>query len=120
VTRDPEPPKSFNDLDTRLKSARQNLDEKNGPKRGQFSDAHRAYGDAWRISAEMFVGLFVGLGFAGGLGWLLDRWLNTSPVAFMVGLFLGGGAGIANVFRVARDANAKAERDTPVDTDRAD
>ena len=36
--------------------------------------------------------LITGLGFYGGLGWLLDRWLQTSwllPVGIIVGMVAG-------------------------------
>lgn len=34
-------------------------------------------------------------------GWLLDRWLGTSPWLFMVFFFFGLAAGIINVYRTA-------------------
>ncbi len=43
------------------------------------------------------VGLFV------GLGWLLDGWLDTSPVFTVIGGFVGGAAGFYFVVRHALD-----------------
>jgi ATP synthase protein I len=34
-----------------------------------------------------------------GAGYLLDSWLGTRPLFFLVGFFLGVAAGILNVFR---------------------
>ena len=45
-----------------------------------------------------------------GLGWLLDRWLGTTPWGLIVFLLLGFAAGILNVMRaagVAPDRNLK-------------
>jgi ATP synthase protein I len=36
-----------------------------------------------------------------GLGWLIDRWLGTSPWGFIVLLLLGFAAGVVNVIRAA-------------------
>lgn len=39
--------------------------------------------------------------FGALLGWLLDRWLGTSPWGLMVLLLLGFAAGVFNVMRAA-------------------
>jgi len=36
-----------------------------------------------------------------GLGWLLDRWLGTTPWGLIVFLLLGFAAGVLNVMRAA-------------------
>ncbi|MFD1333432.1 AtpZ/AtpI family protein [Methylopila musalis] len=51
----------------------------------------------FRLSTEMVAGVLVG----GGLGWALDRWLDTSPFGLIVLLLLGFGAGVLNVMRAA-------------------
>ena len=49
--------------------------------------------------------LAAGLRFAGGivvfmfLGLLLDRWLHTTPLFLLIGVFLGGGLGFLSVYR---------------------
>jgi ATP synthase protein I len=50
-----------------------------------------------RLSAELVGG--VAIGFI--LGWLLDRWLGTSPWGLIVFLLLGFVAGVLNVMRSA-------------------
>lgn len=55
------------------------------------------YGQALKLSSEFIAGVIVG----GGLGWLIDRWLETSPFGLIVFLLLGFGAGVLNVMRSA-------------------
>ena len=50
-----------------------------------------------RLSAELVGG--VAIGFI--LGWLIDRWLGTSPWGMIVFLLLGFAAGVLNVMRSA-------------------
>ncbi|HEX9757801.1 MAG TPA: AtpZ/AtpI family protein [Nitrospiria bacterium] len=55
---------------------------------------------ASRIGAELVASTAVG----GGLGYFLDRFLNTSPWIMVAGLLLGGVAGMLSVYRfVNRD-----------------
>jgi F0F1-type ATP synthase assembly protein I len=65
------------------------------------------------------VGLYTSLGFilpAGAvagcaIGWLLDRWLHTSPILTVVLGFLGGAAGFIDVLRILKRAEKDADRD---------
>lgn len=50
---------------------------------------------AFAISTHMVAGLGVGA----GLGYLLDRWLGTSPGLLIVFFVLGAAAGFLNVYR---------------------
>ena len=88
--------RALNDLDARLKQARQAQKgpEPTGPRlKGEAS----GFGQAMRMGAELISALLVGT----GLGWFLDRWLDTKPMLMIVFIFLGGAAGILNVYRVA-------------------
>jgi ATP synthase protein I len=51
----------------------------------------------FRLSTELVAGVLVGA----GLGWLIDRWLGTTPWGLMVFLLLGFAAGVLNVMRAA-------------------
>jgi ATP synthase protein I len=51
-----------------------------------------------RLSSELVAGVLVGA----GLGFLIDRWLGTSPWGLTVFLLLGFAAGVLNVARSAR------------------
>jgi ATP synthase protein I len=51
----------------------------------------------FRLSTELVAGVAVGA----GLGWLLDKWLGTTPWGMIVLLMFGFAAGILNVMRAA-------------------
>lgn len=95
-----DPKSSFEDLDARLKSARQRSE----PRSSRPSDT-KPLGIAMRISVELVAGLFVG----GAMGYLLDRWLGTLPWLTIVFFFIGAAAGIRNVMRAAEEINRQAE-----------
>lgn len=88
---------ALNDLETRLKQARHTQDSKK-PKGGtRLRGEASGFGQAMRIGAELISALVVGT----GIGWFLDRWLDTKPWFMITFIFLGGAAGILNVYRVA-------------------
>lgn len=55
-----------------------------------------AMGVGMRVGVELLSALVVGL----AIGWGLDRWLHTSPIFLALFVVLGGGAGVANVWRL--------------------
>jgi F0F1-type ATP synthase assembly protein I len=65
------------------------------------------------------VGFYSSLGFilpagavvGGASGWLLDRWLHTSPLLTVVMGFLGAAAGFLEVLRILSRAEKDADRD---------
>jgi ATP synthase protein I len=54
-------------------------------------------GAAYRLVAELVGGVLAGLGF----GWLLDRYLHTSPFGLIGGVLVGAGLGVVLVVRSA-------------------
>ena len=60
-----------------------------------------AFARGFRLSTELVAGVLVGA----GLGWLLDRWLGTTPWGLMVFLLLGFAAGV-----LERDARGRGRR----------
>jgi ATP synthase protein I len=58
--------------------------------------AASAMGVGMRVGVELLSALVVGL----AIGWGLDRWLHTSPIFLALFVVLGGGAGVANVWRL--------------------
>ena len=91
------------DLSARLRELETRLDRKRdtAPDRGErFADSSSgssSLGRAFRMSTEFVAGVIAG----GGLGWLFDRWLGTSPWGMIVFLMLGFAAGIYNVMRAS-------------------
>ena len=57
-----------------------------------------AMGRGLKVSAELIGGVVAG----GGIGWVLDKWLNTFPALFIVFFLLGSAAGILNIVRQAQ------------------
>jgi ATP synthase protein I len=91
------------DLSARLQRLETQLDRTRGsaPDRADGFEPSpsgpSALGRAFRMSAEFVAGVIAG----GGLGWLFDRWLGTSPWGLIVFLMLGFVAGIYNVMRAS-------------------
>ena len=49
----------------------------------------------YRVGTELLAGLIIGT----GMGWTLDKWLNTTPLFLIILFILGGVAGIYNLWR---------------------
>jgi ATP synthase protein I len=81
------------DFERRLTEAEK---RRTGPVRTERKVEASAWGVGARVGVELLSALIVGL----GIGWGLDRWLHTSPLMLVVFVFLGGAAGIANVWRL--------------------
>lgn len=91
---DERPPPSLEELEARLRKAREGQDSS-----GAAGRYHRIpqgpLAIALRIGTELVAAMIVGVG--GGL--LFDRWLGTAPWGLIVMFFLGAAAGILNVYR---------------------
>ena len=64
-----------------------------------------AYGEAFKYAAD----LIIGVGLGGILGWALDRQFGTAPWLMILLFMLGFAAGLTNVIRAARKAQAENE-----------
>jgi len=72
------------------------------PNRG---DAWGGVGIAWVIVSTIIAGMLVW----GGVGYLVDRWLDTDRVFMGIGVVLGGAAGIYQVYlRYGRGDGARS------------
>ncbi len=105
-----EPPDNEAALSARLKRLGERLDQASRPSETGFgarqTNDTSAFARGFRLSTELVGGVLVGA----GLGWLLDRWLGTTPWGLIVFLLLGFAAGVLNVMRtagVAPDRNLK-------------
>jgi ATP synthase protein I len=67
-----------------------------GPATSGPGGSMSSMGVGLRVGVEMLSALVVGL----AIGWSLDRWLHTTPFLLVLFVLLGGGAGIANVWRL--------------------
>jgi F0F1-type ATP synthase assembly protein I len=66
----------------------------------QLSDTNRELHDTLQRnerSIAVSYGVVGAILVCGGLGYALDRWLDSSPWALLVGLLLGLGIGFANL-----------------------
>jgi ATP synthase protein I len=90
-------------LSARLRRLGERLDQVGRRRPVEPGSASRSNSDmsgfarGMRLSAELVGGVVVGF----LLGWLLDRWLGTSPWGMIVLLLLGFAAGVLNVMRSA-------------------
>lgn len=92
------PDQELERLDARLKEARGKVQAKDPGGGPEIQTPGSALGLAFRVGVELVSALAIGL----GIGWLLDAWLDTRPWLMVVFIFLGGAAGILNVYRIAR------------------
>lgn len=74
-------------------------DDEPARRRGQ------AFGQAFRYAAELIVGVGVG----GFIGWVLDQQLGSAPWFMILFVILGFAAGLLNIVRAARKAQAEME-----------
>lgn len=88
------------DRDVRLSSLDARLKAVTDTDTARSGAAGRPRGQAQgsRVLTELVAGP------AGGalVGWLLDRWLGTSPWALLVLLFLGFGVAMRNIYRISQ------------------
>ncbi|MFQ5972456.1 MAG: AtpZ/AtpI family protein [Alphaproteobacteria bacterium] len=114
MTEDREKPPNLSDLDARLTAAMERH-RTSGPS-GKPSGFGKGggFGAAIRVAVDLVAGIAVGT----GIGWLLDRWLGTSPWLLVVFFVLGSGAGIMNVMRTARQLEDAAQEEREESRDR--
>ncbi len=94
----------FADFDARMRAARgeEVREPEDSPR------AERAGASGVQAGIELFAGVVGG----GLIGYLLDRWLETWPVLFIVMFFLGAAAGMLNAYRhIRRASEAPPERE---------
>lgn len=61
----------------------------------------------FRITAELLSGVLVGT----GIGLLLDWLFGAAPIFLVIFLLLGGAAGLLNVYRLSKAAEAKEDKE---------
>jgi ATP synthase protein I len=71
------------------------------PEENDREETNRKTGLAYAAAFSLFAAVVSGL----GLGWLLDRWLGTSPWLLVAGLVLGIAAGFYEFLRITARLN---------------
>ena len=92
-------PDELERFDKRLQTAKASIEDRDKQAFSQSS----AYGFGFRLAVDLVVGVLAGF----GIGWLLDKWLGTSPWFLLILTPLGIVAGIMNVIRAAKSVEAK-------------
>ncbi len=89
---------SLPSFEDRLRAARtkQGMDTPPTQAASAGMGGNSAMGIGLRVGVELVSAMIVGV----GIGWFLDRWLHTSPLMLILFVLLGGGAGVANVWRL--------------------
>jgi ATP synthase protein I len=82
------------DIDRRLEKLQAQREQKDRPSQSALPEGMAAI--MGRVATELVAGVVVGT----FIGWVLDRWLDTSPLFLLVMFFLGAIAGMLNVWRV--------------------
>jgi ATP synthase protein I len=85
---------SLKDIDRRLNELEALREQKDRPSQSTLPEGTAAI--MGRVATELVAGVAVGT----FVGWMLDRWLNTSPLFLLVMFFMGAIAGMLNVWRV--------------------
>jgi ATP synthase protein I len=92
---DQDTPASLDDLDARVRAARDGAERKSGKRASDTAATSPLVGMAMRAGVELVAG--VGVGTAAGYG--LDKWLDTSPWLLIVFFLVGAAAGMLNAYR---------------------
>ena len=105
---------SLNDLEGRLKAARDRQRRAEGRKAGGGSS--EGMGAGLRIAVELAAAIAVGT----AIGIFLDRWLGTRPWLLIVFFVLGCAAGFLNLYRTAQELDRRRRTGRPEDGDGTD
>jgi ATP synthase protein I len=92
--------KALESLDARLDA----FEARKAAEKPVKAESEKANQDGYRLLADLIGGVLVGLGF----GWLLDRYVHTSPWGMVGGLLIGLGLSIFSVVRKATKMSAQA------------
>ncbi len=90
-------PDALKVLNSRLKNARDHIQDPLNQPGPEKAEKGGALGLAFRVSVEIVSAVAIGV----GVGWLLDGWLGTTPWLMVMFVVLGFASGILNVYRLA-------------------
>ena len=86
--------KRLADIERRLDKLQADRELKDRPSQAALPEGKAAI--MGRVATELVAGVVVGT----FIGWMLDRWLETSPLFLLVMFFVGAIAGMLNVWRI--------------------
>lgn len=92
-------------LEERIKNARSAKQSLGSNPDDQAEENGKAGPSPMGIAMKLGVELVVGVGVGLYLGYTIDKWLDTKPVAMIILILLGFLAGIKNVIRTAGKMN---------------
>ena len=95
--------------DARLESLDERLDQ---VQRREAAKVSKAQGSAGYRAGQLALSRLVGGPLGGGIvGWLLDRWLGTTPWLMLVLMFLGFAGGVYSVFQTSSNRSGRGSGD---------
>ena len=105
------PPESREEAIARLNKSASDLEARNQSQLAHELAGQKATGQAWKIIADLFGGVFVGL----AIGFGVDHFAGTRPVGIIGGVLLGFAISVWMAWRTAQRimAEAKASGETP-------
>lgn len=101
------PPESREEAIKRLNDSASVLEAKTAPQTSSDVAGMAVASQAWKIVADLFGGVFVGL----ALGFVADRFLGTTPWGIIGGVLLGFALSIYMARRTANRLMAQAKAD---------
>jgi ATP synthase protein I len=99
------PPESREEAIARLNRSASDLEARSAPPLSHEAAGQAAAGQAWRIIADLFGGVFVGL----AIGAILDRFAGTGPWGMIGGVLLGFAVSVFMAWRTAQRLMAEAK-----------
>lgn len=96
-------PEDLKNLDERIQAFKKQNSKKTFF--AEESDFSRFSRIGFRVGTEMLSGVLAG----GAIGYFLDDWFQTKPLLLVIFLFLGGAAGVLNVYRFAKSEEKQRE-----------
>jgi ATP synthase protein I len=100
------PPESREEAITRLNRSASDLEARNQSQLAQELAGQKAAGQAWRIIADLFGGVLVGL----AIGFGIDHFAGTTPVGTIGGVLLGFALSVWMAWRTAQRIMAEAQK----------
>jgi ATP synthase protein I len=71
------------------------------------AEAARTAGTAMGLGLKIGVELVVSVIVCAAIGWSIDKLAHSAPAGMIIGLFVGFGVGLRNVFRSAKTTSAR-------------